>query len=80
MEFWWKSDNIIIIIKVNNNSKYYYRVDDMSILGVLIYVVFISLWVDVIMIFMFQERTLKFREILSNMLKIIWLVGIGVVI
>lgn len=80
MEFWWKSDNIIIIIKVNNNSKYYYRVDDMSILGVLIYVVFISLWVDVIMIFMFQERTLKFREILSNMLKIIWLVAIGVVI
>lgn len=80
MESWWKSDNIIIIIKANNNSKYYYRADDMSILGASTHAAFTSLWVDAIMIPMFQERTLKSREILSNMPKITWLVATGAVI
>lgn len=76
----WRSSKMIII-KTNNNSKYYCRVDDvpgtaMSILCTSMHATFTSLWIGS-RISVLQVRTLKYRETLSSLPKIIWLVGTG---
>lgn len=70
----WRSSKMIII-KTNNNSKYYYRVDDvpgtvMSILCTSMHAIFTSLWIGS-RISVLQVRTLKYRETLSSLPKII---------